>query len=174
MHIGKEKNKHSYHMNDYALQNVKEKDLGILIDDKLKFHMHTSSVIKKDNSILGLIKRSFSMLDGNTFPRLYMSMVRPHLEYGNVIWGPHYKGDIKAIKKVQKGVTKIVPSLKKLPYVRRLETLNLPSLVYRRKRGDMIMCFKMMSKQVNVDMNTYFTMNNFKTRGHEYKILKTK
>ena len=38
----------------------------------------------------------------------------------------------------------------------------------------MIMCFKMMSKQVNVDMNTYFTMNNFKTRGHEYKILKTK
>ena len=73
-------------MNDYALQNVKEeKDLGILIDDKLKFHMHTSSVIKKANSILGLIKRSFSVLDENTLPRLYTSMVRPHLEYGNVI-----------------------------------------------------------------------------------------
>ena len=114
------------------------------------------------------------MLDENTLPRLYTSMVRPHLEYGNVIWGPHYKGNIKAIEKVQKGATKIVPSLKNLPYVRRLETLNLPSLVYRRKRGDMIMCFKMMSKQVNVDMNTYFTINNFKTRGHEYKILKTK
>ena len=51
------------------------------------------------------------------------------------------------------------------PYVRRLETLNLPSLVYRRKRGDMIMCFIMMSKQVNEDTNTYFTMNNFKTSG---------
>ena len=161
-------------MNGYALQNVKEKDLGILVDDKLKFHTHTSSVIKKANSILGLIKRSFSVLDENTLPRLYTSMVRPHLEYGNVIWGPHYKGDIKAIEKVQKRATKIVPSLKNLPYVRRLETLNLPSLVYRRKRGDMIICFKMMSKQVNVDMNTYFTMNNFKTRGHEYKILKTK
>ena len=36
------------------------------------------------------------------------------------------------------------------------------------------MCFKMMSKQVNVDMKTYFTMNNFKTRAHEYKVLKTK
>ena len=36
------------------------------------------------------------------------------------------------------------------------------------------MCFKMMSKQVNVDAKTYFTMNNFKTRGHKYKILKTK
>ena len=82
-------------MNDYALQNLKKgKDLGILIDDKLKFHTHTSSVIKKANSILGLIKRSFS------------SMVRPHLEYGNVIWGDHYKGDIKAIEKVQKRATK--------------------------------------------------------------------
>ena len=51
-------------MNDYALQNVKEeKDLGILVDDKLKFHTHTSSVIKKANSILGFIKRSFSVLD---------------------------------------------------------------------------------------------------------------
>ena len=36
------------------------------------------------------------------------------------------------------------------------------------------MCFKMMSNQVNVDTKTFFTMNNFKTRGHEYKILKTK
>ena len=162
-------------MNGYALQNVKEeKEVGILIDDILKFHTHTSSVIKKANSILGLIKRSFSVLDENTLPRLYTSMVRPHLEYGNVIWGPHYKGNIKAIEKVQKRASKIVPSLKNLPYVRRQETLNLPSLVYRRKRGDMIMCFKMMSKQVNVDTETYFTMNNFKTRGHEYKILKTK
>ena len=144
---------------------MEEKDLGILIDDKLKFHTHTWSVIKKANSILGLIKRSFSVLDENTLPRLYTSMVQPHFEYGNVIWGPHYKCDIKAIEKMQKGATKIVSSLKNLPY--------LPSLVYRRKCGDMIMCYKMMSKQVNVDMNTYFTMNNFK-RGHEYKILKTK
>ena len=101
-------------------------------------------------------------------------MVRPHLEYGNVIWGPHYKGDMKAIEKVQKRATKIVPSLENLPYVGRLETRNLPSLVYRRKRGDMMMRLKMMSKQVNVDTKTYFTMNHFKTRGHEYKILKTK
>ena len=36
------------------------------------------------------------------------------------------------------------------------------------------MCFKMMSKQVNADTKTYFTMNNFKIREHEYKILKTK
>ena len=36
------------------------------------------------------------------------------------------------------------------------------------------MCFKMLSKQVYVDTKTNFTMNNFKTRGHEYKILKTK
>ena len=26
-------------------------------------------------------------------------MVRPHLEYGNVVWGPNYQGDIKMLEK---------------------------------------------------------------------------
>ena len=82
-------------MNDHILENVKElKDLGVITGYKLKIHNHSSAAIKKANSILGLIKRSFAALDKSILPKLYMSMVRPHLEYGNVIWGPHFKGDI--------------------------------------------------------------------------------
>ena len=48
---------HSYQMNDHILENVnEEKDLGVIIDNQLKFHTHTSAAIKKANSILGLIK----------------------------------------------------------------------------------------------------------------------
>ena len=36
-----------------------EKDLGIWIDDKLKFPTHIGHAVAKRNHILGLIKRSF-------------------------------------------------------------------------------------------------------------------
>ena len=86
MHLGIRNNSRPYHMNDHILENVtEEKDLGVTVDHQLKFHTHTSAAMKKANSILGLIKRSFSVKDKTTLPSLYMSMVRPHLEYGNII-----------------------------------------------------------------------------------------
>jgi len=54
------------------------KDLGIWIDDKLKFHEHTSVTITKANRILAIIKRSFNA-NVNTFLRLYKAFVRPVL-----------------------------------------------------------------------------------------------
>ena len=74
------------------------------------------------------MKRSFAVLDKSILPKLYMSMVRPHLEYGNVIWGPHFKGDMEAIEKVQKRATKMIPNLKHFPYKNRLKHLRLPPL----------------------------------------------
>jgi len=71
-----------------------------------------------------------------------VAMVHPHVEYANSIWSPYKKGDIGAIKKVQKRATKLVISLKKLPYKERLLHLNLHTLKYRRLRGDMIEVYK--------------------------------
>ena len=50
--------------------------------------------------------------------------------------------DILAIEKNQKRATKLVISLKKLPYKDRLMQLNLHTLKYRRLRGDMIEVYK--------------------------------
>ena len=174
LHIGKETTASSYHMNSHLLENVtEEKDLGVIVDNKLKFHMHTSAAIKKANSILGLIKRSFAELDESTITTLYTSMVLPHLEYGNVIWVPHFKEDIKAIERLQKRATKFVPKLKNLPYIDRLLALNLPSLSYRRKRGDMIMYYKIMTEKQNINKEEFFTINERDSRGHKLKIMKT-
>ena len=151
MHVGRKSTAYSYQTNDHILENVKEvKDLRVIIDNRLKFHTHTSAAIKKANSILGLIKRSFATLDEDTLPLLFTSMVLPHLEYGNIIWGPHFVGDIKAVEREQKRATRMIPSLRDLPYRKRLEILNLPSLSYRRKRGDVIMTYKIMTKKVNI------------------------
>ena len=68
-----------------------EKDLGVIIDSDLTFEEHITTKIKKANQMMGLVRRSFTFLDGNTFTRLYTTIVRPHLEYGQAVWSPHLK-----------------------------------------------------------------------------------
>ena len=72
--------------------------------------------------------------------------MRPHLKYGNIIWGPHYKED-QALQKVQKRATKLIPSIQNLPYEERLRQLNLPSLMHRRRRGDMIQIYNIITEK---------------------------
>ena len=45
-----------------------------------------------------------------------MTLVRPHLKYANVVWGPHYKGDQQLMEKVQRRATKMIPNLRNLSY----------------------------------------------------------
>ena len=99
-------------------------------------------------------------------------LVRPHLEYGNVVWGPFFKGDILAIEKVQKRATKMVPRLKDLTYEQRLRALNLPSLLHRRRRGDMIYAYKLITGKINMNKDEFFQTSHLPTRGHEQKIYK--
>ena len=89
----------------------------------------TSNFIN-NKKVLGLIKKSFAILDKRTLPLLYKSLVCPHLEYGNVIWGQLFRGDIIAIENVQRRATKLIPLLKDLTYEERLRALNLPSLAH--------------------------------------------
>ena len=72
------------------------------------------------------------------FLNLYKSMVRPHLEYGSQTWSPVYKKDKIIIENVQRRGTRLVKSLQHLPYEKRLETVGLPTLEYRRERADMV------------------------------------
>ena len=67
------------------VESNKERDLGIILDIKLKFHIQTAHVVNKGFSILGIIKKSFENLDEHTVPILYITLVRPILEYGNII-----------------------------------------------------------------------------------------
>ena len=85
-----------------------------------------------------MLKKSFVLSGEVTLPLLYKSRVRPHLEYGNVIWGPFYKEDIKAVEKIQRRATKLVSQIRNLPYAEQSKKLNLSSLTDRRRRDDMI------------------------------------
>jgi len=69
-------------------------------------------------------------------------MIRAHLEYAVRVWNPHYQTLIEKPEKVQKRATKLVITIKKLHYKERLRRSKLPTLKYRRTRGNMIELYK--------------------------------
>jgi len=150
------------------------KDLGITVDCSLKFHSHTAIVTAKANRILAVINKSFEYLNTNMLPQLYKSFVRPILEYGNIVWGPQYIVDQQLVEKIQRRATKLVSEIKELQYVDRLKHLNLPSLRYRRRRGDLIYAYKLFHNMLDMDSSSLFTLRSISiTRGHNFKIFKS-
>ncbi len=86
-----------------------------------------------------LLHRTFQYLDKPTFLLLYKAFVRSQLEYASSVWNPYLKKHLVALENVQRRATRLIPSMKHLEYPERLQTLNeLPTLAYRRTRGDII------------------------------------
>ena len=157
-------------LNDTQICDCKEeKDLGITFDPTLKFKIHINNIVSKGNQIVGLIKRNFDYLDNENLSLLYKSLVRPHLEYGQSVWSPFLINEQNSLEKVQRRATKLLPNLKNLPYEQRLKLLNLPSLKYRRLRGDLIEVYNIL----HTENQTLFKLNNDeRTRGHNLKLKK--
>ena len=173
MHLGRTNPKNKYFLLGAELQQTNtEKDLGVIVDDKLKFEEHIQSKVSKGRQTWGLIRRSFTAIDTATFPLLFKSLVHPHLEYANSVWFPTLKGQSIDIEYVQRSATKQVPGLRDLPYKERLQLLNLPTLKHRRRRGDLIEAYKMMrgiyDQSTVPSFDSHPSTNT--TRGHSFKI----
>ena len=81
------------------------RDLGVTVDNCLKFHDHTNLSITKANRTLGLINKIFQYRESDMIIKLYKSLVRLILEYGNSVWGLHYITDQKLIEGIQRRAT---------------------------------------------------------------------
>lgn len=115
------------------------KDLGVWLDDRLSFTLHYDEAISKDYGTLGLLRRIGSdFSDPICLRALYCSLVRPILEFANIVWSPSSSSSILKFERVQKAFTrfafrKIFGSGYQLPpYYVRLQLLRLDSLESRR------------------------------------------
>ena len=98
--------------------------------------------------------------------------MRSKLEYANSVWAPYKIKHIEALEKVKKRATRSLPGFKELSYEDRLKTLKLPTLVYRRIRGDMIETYKIMNGVYDFNVTPGLTIRySDNLRGHS-KILK--
>lgn len=145
----------SYTINNQELiQTNKEKDIGITVDHKLTFEDHLSEKVNKANSMFAMLRRTFEYMNKQTFIPLYKSLVRIHLDFASSVWSPYKMKDIEKLESVQRRSTKQLPGMKDISYPERLVKLNLPTLAYRRIRGDMIEAYKIISGIYDQDTNS--------------------
>ena len=107
------------YMLDKPLKDVKSfKDIGITISKDLSWDNHISITVNKANNLLGLIKRSVGTTNVNVFSTLYLSLVRPILEYAVPVWCPYLVKDIRALESIQRRASRLALNQHKgeMPY----------------------------------------------------------
>jgi ribonuclease P/MRP protein subunit RPP40 len=97
--------------------------------------------------MLRWIKSSFMCREANLWKKLYMTYIRPNLEFAAPAWNVYQTQDIDCIERIQRRATKVSHNLKQLTYHERLATLGLTTLEARRARGDCIQAFKLVTER---------------------------
>lgn len=126
------------------------KNLGIVLDSKLRFASHVTQIISTAKKRMALLFRTVVTKDSCALIQGFKSYILPLLNYNSSAWFPSSVGDIGLIESVQRNFTKRISTVNSLSYMNRLDVLKLPTLKLRRLYADLIFCCKILKGTVTV------------------------
>jgi len=142
LHLGQGKPKHKYKLEDEGVEsNPEEKDLGVLVDEKLNTTQECTLATQKANCLLGCIKSSMASRSREVILLLYSALMRPHLESCIQLWSPHHRKDMDLLEQVKRKATEMIRGLEHLCCEEGLRELRLLSLEKKRLWRDLIVAF---------------------------------
>ena len=169
------KNKHNEGVHNgrkYSGKVQEEKDSGVMVHKAMNGSRQVTEAVKKANRALAQLRRTISNKEIDTVIPIYKAIVGSHLEYCIQAWTPCLKKDINALEQVQHRATKMITSLRDLPYEQMLKECNLTTLEERRNRGDLLETHKIMNGLERIPDISFFTRGDTLRRGHSLKIYK--
>ncbi|PKU36950.1 pol- hypothetical protein [Limosa lapponica baueri] len=123
LHLGRGNPWYQYGLGDEGIENSPdEKDLGVLVDEKLDRRQQCVLAAQQANCVPGCIKSSVASRSWEVIPPLYSALTRRHLEYCIQLWSPQHRKDMDLLHQVQRRATKMI---------RGLESMILPANLTR-------------------------------------------
>jgi len=107
LHLGQGNPCYQYRLGDEGFESsLAEKDLGVLVDEKLDISHHCALAAQKANCILGYIPSSVASRSREGILPLYSTLVRPHLESCVQLWSPQHRKDMDLWSRARGGTQK--------------------------------------------------------------------
>ena len=147
------------------------RDLGVIVDSALKFHEHIDSIVCKAAGLANQLLRATVCREPVFMVKLFVSHIRPLLDYCSCVWNLGYVGDTAKLERVQRRWTKQVEGMYETSYESRLRQLGLYSIRGRLLRGDLIKIWKTFHTDTDVGLGEVFDRQSHRaTRGHRFKL----
>ena len=148
MHVGRDNTRAAYFMGGQQLDTTEEeRDLGVVMSNKLKPGPQCLKAAKTGQQVLGQILRAFHARDKKIYMQLYKTYVRPHLEFACPAWSPWTAADRDVLEKVQQRAVRQVSGMQGHTYEDKLRELGICTLEERRHRADMAMVHRILSEE---------------------------
>ena len=176
LQIGKNSSDTTFKLGDHTVEKCNEmKDLGVIIQGDLKWKSHINLMCRKAYQKCYLIFRAFSSNNIWMYIKLFITFVRPTLEYNSTIWNPNLLEDIRKVESVQQYYLRTLCKRCRITsdsYSDRLYKLNMKTLIYRRLSFDLIMVYKIVRNLIDLPFEKFFTfkVTNYNLRRHKYHL----
>ena len=85
-----------------------QKFLGIYIDDKVSFRVHTNKIAAKLSQGVGLLRKMKHIVPGNVLKNLFYAFIYSRFTYGITCYGSAYQNQIQRIKNLVNRALKLV------------------------------------------------------------------
>lgn len=164
-----------YQINDIPINmSLQVKYLGVYFSHDLSWRFHIEYMTAKANRMLGFIKRNFKNSPQEVKNTLYLTNIRPILEYASEVWDPHQQYLINNIELIQNRAARFVLNAysrgQSVTAMKR--ELNWQPLLNRRKCFRLKLLHSIYYDQCGIDKTQYLLPPHFISRrlDHSRKI----